>query len=142
MSALNFRGFCNVCVMTSLLTGLICIFILYPVVSYYAPGARTDFFSGQTTSGPASGGSTNSTSTTRTSSVLIDPDTPDSVKSKTGVNGDTYQLVFSDEFNTNGRTFNQGDDPFWEAVGLYDTKNNDLNWYDPGRCRFALSSSE
>ena len=29
------------------------------------------------------------------------------------------QLVFSDEFNTDGRTFYPGDDPFWEAVDLH-----------------------
>ena len=27
-------------------------------------------------------------------------------------------LVFSDEFNQDGRTFYPGDDPFWEAVDL------------------------
>lgn len=29
------------------------------------------------------------------------------------------QLVFSDEFNTDGRTFYPGDDPYWEAVDLH-----------------------
>jgi hypothetical protein len=28
-------------------------------------------------------------------------------------------LVFSDEFNTDGRTFYPGDDPYWEAVDLH-----------------------
>ena len=28
-------------------------------------------------------------------------------------------LVFSDEFNVDGRTFYPGDDPFWEAVDLH-----------------------
>jgi hypothetical protein len=28
------------------------------------------------------------------------------------------QLVFSDEFNTDGRSFYPGDDPYWEAVDL------------------------
>lgn len=28
-------------------------------------------------------------------------------------------LVFSDEFETDGRTFYPGDDPFWEAVDLH-----------------------
>lgn len=35
----------------------------------------------------------------------IDPDTPSSAKTVQGVNGDTLHLVFSDEFNTDGRTF-------------------------------------
>jgi len=29
------------------------------------------------------------------------------------------QLVFSDEFNTDGRSFYPGDDPYWEAVDLH-----------------------
>lgn len=45
---------------------------------------------------------------------LIDNDTPDEIKNsvRTGFNGRDYQLVFSDEFNTDGRTFFPGDDPF------------------------------
>lgn len=34
-------------------------------------------------------------------------------------NGEDLVLVFSDEFNTDGRTFYPGDDPFWEAVDLH-----------------------
>jgi hypothetical protein len=30
-----------------------------------------------------------------------------------------WDLVFSDEFNTDGRTFYPGDDPYWEAVDLH-----------------------
>lgn len=52
-------------------------------------------------------------------SSLIDPDTPDSVKTRTGFDGKKYDLVFSDEFNVDGRTFYPGDDPFWEAVDLH-----------------------
>ena len=45
---------------------------------------------------------------------LIDNDTPDDVKTKTGYTyGETYELVFSDEFNQDGRTFYPGDDPYW-----------------------------
>jgi hypothetical protein len=29
------------------------------------------------------------------------------------------QLVFSDEFRVDGRTFYPGDDPYWEAVDLH-----------------------
>lgn len=52
-------------------------------------------------------------------SGLIDPDTPESVKTRTGFDGKKYELVFSDEFNVDGRTFYPGDDPFWEAVDLH-----------------------
>ena len=30
-----------------------------------------------------------------------------------------WQLVFSDEFETEDRTFYPGDDPYWEAVDLH-----------------------
>lgn len=63
---------------------------------------------------------------------LIDKDTPQSVYSKTSpVDGKTMQLVFSDEFETEGRSFYPGDDPFWEAADLYYWGTRDLEWYDP-----------
>jgi beta-glucan synthesis-associated protein KRE6 len=51
---------------------------------------------------------------------LIDPDTPQSAHSKPSFEDptQTWDLVFSDEFNRDGRTFWPGDDPFWEAVDL------------------------
>jgi len=51
---------------------------------------------------------------------LIDKDTPRDVYTKTSPSdGRQLQLVFSDEFNVDGRTFWPGDDPFWEAVDLW-----------------------
>lgn len=49
---------------------------------------------------------------------LIDNDTPDEIRNsiRTGFNGRDYQLVFSDEFNTDGRTFYPGDDPFVSPI--------------------------
>ncbi|KAJ7207426.1 beta-glucan synthesis-associated protein KRE6 [Mycena pura] len=41
------------------------------------------------------------------------------------------KLVFSDEFETAGRTFYPGDDPYWEAVDLNYWQTGDLEWYDP-----------
>ena len=43
--------------------------------------------------------------------------------------GSEMVLVFSDEFNVEGRTFYPGDDPYWEAVDLYYWETNDLEWY-------------
>ena len=62
---------------------------------------------------------------------LIDRDTPDSAKTRTGFDGQEYELVFSDEFNTDGRTFYPGDDPFWEAADLWYGSTADQEWYDP-----------
>ena len=51
---------------------------------------------------------------------LIDRDTPASALTKTSyTSGEELVLVFSDEFNTDGRTFHPGDDPYWEAVDFH-----------------------
>ena len=51
---------------------------------------------------------------------LIDKDTPKSAYSKKSLEtGDEMILVFSDEFNVEGRSFYPGDDPYWEAVDLW-----------------------
>ena len=62
---------------------------------------------------------------------LIDRDTPEDAKTRTGFDGEQYELVFSDEFNVDGRTFYPGDDPFWEAADLWYGSTADLEWYDP-----------
>ena len=62
---------------------------------------------------------------------LVDPDTPDSAKSITSNDGSTWNLVFSDEFSTPGRTFYDGDDPYLEAMDLWYGVTQDLEWYDP-----------
>ncbi|KAF7974426.1 hypothetical protein HWV62_12296 [Athelia sp. TMB] len=75
--------------------------------------------------------------------ALIDLDTPSEAYTKPSFQDPTVtmELVFSDEFNVDGRTFYPGDDPFWEA--------NDLEWYDPsaattkgGALRLTLSKVE
>ena len=40
--------------------------------------------------------------------------------------GTEYSLVFSDEFNVDGRTFNDGHDPRWTALHKNDYTNNAL----------------
>lgn len=62
---------------------------------------------------------------------LIDPDTPKSAMTKKAPDGSNLKLVFSDEFNTDGRTFYPGDDPYWEAVDIWYGVTQDLEWYDP-----------
>lgn len=46
---------------------------------------------------------------------LIDPDTPSTAHTLKADNGETWELVFSDEFETEGRSFYDGDDPYWMA---------------------------
>ncbi|RAR06573.1 glycoside hydrolase family 16 protein [Stemphylium lycopersici] len=62
---------------------------------------------------------------------LIDPDTPQAVKKRTGEFGDEYVLVFSDEFNDDGRTFYEGDDAYFYAPNVWYGATQDLEWYDP-----------
>jgi len=63
---------------------------------------------------------------------LIDPDTPTEVMTRRGItDGQDYHLVFSDEFNKDGRSFYPGDDPYWEGVDLNYWPTGDLEWYDP-----------
>jgi beta-glucanase (GH16 family) len=57
---------------------------------------------------------------------LIDPDTPKEFMTRTSYNGEKQVLVFSDEFNTDGRTFYDGDDPFFQAVDIWYGATMDL----------------
>lgn len=64
--------------------------------------------------------------------TLIDPDTPESAMTQTSyMTGETLKLVFSDEFEKDGRSFYPGDDPFWQAEDLHYWQTNDDEWYDP-----------
>lgn len=62
---------------------------------------------------------------------LVDPDTPSSAKTKKDSSGTTMKLVFSDEFNQDGRTFYPGDDQFFVAQDMWYWATEDLEWYDP-----------
>lgn len=62
--------------------------------------------------------------------TLIDQDTPADMRSRIGYDGERYNLVFSDEFNVDGRTFWPGDDPWWEAVDLWYWGTRDLEYYE------------
>ncbi|KAK0454778.1 glycoside hydrolase family 16 protein [Armillaria borealis] len=63
---------------------------------------------------------------------LIDLDMPkDAYTIKSWRDGKDFQLMFSDEFEENGRTFYPGDDPYWEAVDFHYWLTNDLEWHDP-----------
>lgn len=57
---------------------------------------------------------------------LIDPDTPKSAMTRTSADGSKQVLVFSDEFNTDGRTFYDGDDPYFQAVDIWYGATQDL----------------
>lgn len=45
--------------------------------------------------------------------------------------GSTMNLVFSDEFNTPGRTFYENDDAYFQGMDFWYGATYDLEWYDP-----------
>lgn len=122
------RGLANLGCLAILLASLMTLFAGYPIISYVRSHP-------QSTNGGFNLGGVNASGQIPEMSGnfgLIDNDTPDDVKTKTGyTNGDTYELVFSDEFNQDGRSFYPGDDPYWEAVDLHYWVTNNMEWYDP-----------
>ncbi|KAL6452851.1 LOW QUALITY PROTEIN: KRE6 Beta-glucan synthesis-associated protein KRE6 [Candida maltosa Xu316] len=63
--------------------------------------------------------------------TLVDPDTPEEALTMKAKDGSDWVLVFSDEFNADGRTFYDGDDQFWTAPDIHYDATHDLEWYDP-----------
>ncbi|CAA7263155.1 unnamed protein product [Cyclocybe aegerita] len=122
------RGLGNAGCVILLIAGLLLLFIGYPVLTFYD---RTKFDTG----GAFNVGGINSTGQIPLigNFGLIDQDTPREAYTRPSwVSGQQdMQLVFSDEFNVDGRTFYPGDDPYWEAVDLHYWATNNLEWYDP-----------
>lgn len=72
--------------------------------------------------------------------TLIDPDTPKDLLTIKDKSGKTLKLVFSDEFNTEGRTFYDGDDPYFQGVDIWYGVTQDIEWYDPDAITTANGS--
>jgi beta-glucan synthesis-associated protein KRE6 len=124
-SLLNPRSVSNIGVLILLVGCLLGLFIALPVVTYVQNSSHSIFVD------ETSGGNTiNTPQGALHVSSIVDPDTPNSAKSRVGFDGQTYNLVFSDEFNLDNRTFNPGDDPYWEAVNLWYGQTGDDEWYD------------
>ncbi|KAG5646529.1 hypothetical protein DXG03_003296 [Asterophora parasitica] len=120
------RGWANAIALVILVLGLLMLFAGYPILLHYDhPQPK---ITGYNLGGiNASGQIPDLPGLPR----LIDPTTPASVLTRIGSDGKKYNLVFSDEFNTDGRSFFPGDDPFWEAVDLHYWPTGDLEWYSP-----------
>ncbi|KAJ6519664.1 beta-glucan synthesis-associated protein [Mycena sanguinolenta] len=141
------RGLMNLGCLFILAAGILTLFAGYPLISHFT-ASPSSFFGGFNVGG------TNATGQVPLidgNFGLIDSDTPkdaytiDSYHSP----GTKLQLVFSDEFETPGRTFYPGDDPYWEAVDLHYWATNNLEWYDPagattnnGALEITLSQKE
>ena len=115
------RGWLNVGTLGLLLAAILMLFIGYPVLLHVEDK-------------PSSGPGFNLGGINGSGQVplfpnfpsLIDDDTPQSAMTMQGTDGNTYNLVFSDEFNVDGRTFWPGDDPYWEAEDLHYWATGDL----------------
>lgn len=127
------RGFWNVLAFVILVCGMLTVFIVLPVLAFTGVTERDQPKYGD--DGPVNVTSLLSPykygtlSAIRTS--LIDDDTPEEAKTFTSRNGDKWELVFSDEFEVEGRTFYDGDDQFWTSVDIHYAATQDLEWYDP-----------
>ncbi|KAF9260352.1 beta-glucan synthesis-associated [Marasmius fiardii PR-910] len=125
----NARALSNIGCLSLLILAILALFTGYPIYTYFTEktmSSRGGFnigginASGQVPEMPGS-------------RALIDADTPSEAYTFISVHDKNtpLQLVFSDEFNLDGRTFYPGDDPYWEAVDLHYWGTNNLEWYDP-----------
>lgn len=126
---ISIRGVTNLGCLIMLCAGILALFIGYPVASYVTSRGLSNQggfnlgglnASGQVPDIPGNFG-------------LIDLDTPREAYTVSSWNDPSrnLQLVFSDEFNTDGRSFYPGDDPYWEAADLHYWGTNNMEWYDP-----------
>jgi hypothetical protein len=109
------RGWANAITIFVIVTGLLVLFAGYPII-HYVGTKQVDAL------GAYNAGGVNGTGQLPKLPGLprpIDIATPELYYTRVGTDGLTYNLVFSDEFNTDGRSFYPGDDPYWEAVDLH-----------------------
>ncbi|PPQ86626.1 hypothetical protein CVT25_006810 [Psilocybe cyanescens] len=117
------RGLTNLGCLILLCLGLLLLFVGYPLISYYERQDQSRLYTNGSGQVPEMLGHRG----------LIDIDTPEDVYFKPSVADPRIQmqLVFSDEFNVEGRTFYPGDDPYWEAADLHYWQTNNMEWWDP-----------
>ncbi|KAH8556470.1 family 16 glycoside hydrolase [Umbelopsis sp. PMI_123] len=128
----NIRGWGNTLSLLLLILCLLGVFILLPLSLALSKEARDKKAAQEKNNGyNSTSPPTTTVPTSPGGRSVIDPDTPLTQRSRISLYGEEWKLVFSDEFNTNGRTFYPGDDPFWEAVDLHYWLTEDLEWYSP-----------
>ncbi|THH13367.1 hypothetical protein EW146_g6836 [Bondarzewia mesenterica] len=123
------RGIANLSCLFILLSGIVTLFAGYPIATYVLKHR-------QSTLGAFNAGGTNSSGQVPSipgNRGRIDADTPIYALTRPSFTNPsvTLELIFSDEFNTDGRSFYPGDDPYWEAVDLHYWQTSNMEWYDP-----------
>ncbi|KAG2150172.1 glycoside hydrolase family 16 protein [Suillus cothurnatus] len=138
-SVFTYRGLTNLGCLIFLAVGMVTLFAGYPMISYFTKQALSN-------EGGFNIGGINASGqipTMTNNYGLIDVDTPSSAHTYTSfADSSQWQLVFSDEFEVEGRTFWPGDDPYWEAVNLHYWQTNDLEWYYPDQVTTRNGSLE
>jgi beta-glucanase (GH16 family) len=126
----NRRGMMNVGAIAVLTVGLLLVFIGYPVLTFVHSVTKPE--ETPCTNNPLCiPGKENTPLLKNIRTSLIDPDTPKEAYTRKSHDGTTQKLVFSDEFKKSGRTFYDGDDPYFQAVDIWYGATQDLEWYDP-----------
>jgi len=135
----TYRGLTNLGCLLVLVAGIVTLFAGYPMITFFSKHSLSDLGgfnlggingSGQVPKMPGNWG-------------LVDLETPQSAYTMpSNEDGSEMQLIFSDEFNTDGRTFYPGDDPYWEAVDLHYWATNNMEWYDPASITTANGALE
>ncbi|KAK9239738.1 beta-glucan synthesis-associated protein-domain-containing protein [Lipomyces kononenkoae] len=126
-TGLDARGFTSLVTLSLMVLGAIVVFIVLPILTFTGHAGVPQHSS--PISDPLSSYKYGILKGIRTS--LVDPDTPASALTRLNKDGKTMTLVFSDEFNKDGRTFYNQEDQFWQAVDINYAATNDLEWYDP-----------
>ncbi|KDN47569.1 glycoside hydrolase family 16 protein [Tilletiaria anomala UBC 951] len=120
--AMSSRGILNVATLLALSLAMLMLFAGYPLLSGLGILNKNNFAVGTNGTGQIPDLPLLQLIDTATPSTAMKWSSPDKIK---------YDLVFSDEFQVNGRTFWPGDDPFWEAVDIWYGATGDYEWYSP-----------
>ncbi|KZT69160.1 glycoside hydrolase family 16 protein [Daedalea quercina L-15889] len=124
----TYRGITNLGCLLFLVVGIITLFAGYPLISHFTKKK-------QSTAGGFNIGGINASGQVPDligNYGMIDKHTPTDARTKTDVmTGKTWEMIFSDEFEVDGRTFWPGDDPYWEAVNMHYWSTDNLEWLDP-----------
>ncbi|EWC43470.1 hypothetical protein DRE_07549 [Drechslerella stenobrocha 248] len=147
LRGIGWRGLLSFFSFWLFVAGLLALFVILPVLTFTGYVNTPDDSDGESHNEPIVVQPWEYVSTTYRFPILgairtnmVDPTTPEYAKTRKATDGSTMKLVFSDEFNTDGRTFYEGDDQFWTAADLHYAATQDLEWYDPDAATTAAGT--